>query len=252
MPNVSLKTVYQTLHDLAELGADHRARRRDRRRLASTPTSRPPITTWCAAACGKVRDVDADFPGPAGARQGRTRASTSHSAEVVFRGLCDECQRASAVTKTNTISEQEKGTNNHASIEGHPDRGQPQGGVRRREPGQPPLPVLRPEGRRRGLPRRRRALPLGRRGRDRPRVRALRLPQRGRRPGDRRAGRRRPRTTSSRPSRARPTSTPRCTPGFAKTARDEGFEEIAEWLETLARAEKSHAGRFTQGLESLG
>ena len=40
-------------------------------------------------------------------------------------------------------------------------------------------------------------------------------------------------------------------PGFAKTARDEGFEEVAEWLETLARAEKSHAGRFEQGLESL-
>jgi rubrerythrin len=40
-------------------------------------------------------------------------------------------------------------------------------------------------------------------------------------------------------------------PGFAKTARDEGFVEIAEWLETLARAEKSHAGRFAQGLESL-
>ncbi len=40
-------------------------------------------------------------------------------------------------------------------------------------------------------------------------------------------------------------------PGFARTARDEGFDEIGEWLETLARAEKSHAGRFTQGLESL-
>ena len=40
-------------------------------------------------------------------------------------------------------------------------------------------------------------------------------------------------------------------PGFARTARDEGFEEIAEWLETLARAEKSHAGRFAQGLSSL-
>ena len=39
-------------------------------------------------------------------------------------------------------------------------------------------------------------------------------------------------------------------PGFARTARDEGFDEIAEWLETLARAEKSHAGRLTQGLES--
>jgi rubrerythrin len=40
-------------------------------------------------------------------------------------------------------------------------------------------------------------------------------------------------------------------PGFAKVARDEGFDEVAEWFETLARAEKSHAGRFTQGLESI-
>ncbi len=41
-------------------------------------------------------------------------------------------------------------------------------------------------------------------------------------------------------------------PGFARTARDEGFEEAAEWFETLAKAEKSHAGRFTKGLHSLG
>ncbi len=40
-------------------------------------------------------------------------------------------------------------------------------------------------------------------------------------------------------------------PSFAKSARDEGFEEIAEWFETLARAEKSHAGRFQKGLDSL-
>jgi len=40
-------------------------------------------------------------------------------------------------------------------------------------------------------------------------------------------------------------------PGFSKTARDEGFEEIAEWLETLARAEKSHAGRFAEGLDQV-
>lgn len=40
-------------------------------------------------------------------------------------------------------------------------------------------------------------------------------------------------------------------PGFARTAREEGFEEIADWFETLARAEKSHAGRFTQGLNTL-
>ena len=41
-------------------------------------------------------------------------------------------------------------------------------------------------------------------------------------------------------------------PGFAKIAREEGFEKIAAWFETLARAEKSHAGRFTKGLESVG
>ncbi len=41
-------------------------------------------------------------------------------------------------------------------------------------------------------------------------------------------------------------------PGFARTARNEGFEEVAEWFETLAKAEKSHAGRFTKGLQSLG
>ncbi|TMA37040.1 MAG: rubrerythrin [Deltaproteobacteria bacterium] len=40
-------------------------------------------------------------------------------------------------------------------------------------------------------------------------------------------------------------------PGFGKTARSEGFEEIAEWFETLAKAEKSHAGRFTKGLQTL-
>jgi rubrerythrin len=40
-------------------------------------------------------------------------------------------------------------------------------------------------------------------------------------------------------------------PGFAKSARDEGFDEIAEWFETLAKAEKSHAGRFNKGLQGL-
>jgi rubrerythrin len=41
-------------------------------------------------------------------------------------------------------------------------------------------------------------------------------------------------------------------PSFAKTAREEGFEEIAEWFETLARAERSHAGRFQKGLDTIG
>ncbi len=41
-------------------------------------------------------------------------------------------------------------------------------------------------------------------------------------------------------------------PGFARTAREEGFDEIAEWFETLARAEKSHAGRFQKAHDSVG
>jgi len=40
-------------------------------------------------------------------------------------------------------------------------------------------------------------------------------------------------------------------PGMAKTARSEGFPEIADWFETLAKAEKSHAGRFSEMLKSI-
>ncbi len=40
-------------------------------------------------------------------------------------------------------------------------------------------------------------------------------------------------------------------PGMAKTAREEGFDEIADWFETLAKAERSHANRFKKALESL-
>ena len=40
-------------------------------------------------------------------------------------------------------------------------------------------------------------------------------------------------------------------PGMAAAAREEGFDEIAEWFETLAKAERSHANRFTKALSSL-
>ncbi len=40
-------------------------------------------------------------------------------------------------------------------------------------------------------------------------------------------------------------------PGMAKTAREEGFAEIADWFETLAKAEKSHAGRFQKMLSTI-
>ena len=40
-------------------------------------------------------------------------------------------------------------------------------------------------------------------------------------------------------------------PSMAKVARDEGFVEIANWFETLAKAKLSHANRFQKGLDSL-
>ena len=40
-------------------------------------------------------------------------------------------------------------------------------------------------------------------------------------------------------------------PGMAKTARDEGFDEIADWFETLAKAERSHANKFQKTLDNL-
>jgi rubrerythrin len=40
-------------------------------------------------------------------------------------------------------------------------------------------------------------------------------------------------------------------PGMAKTARDEGFDEIADWFETLAKAERSHANRYAKALAEL-
>jgi Fe2+ or Zn2+ uptake regulation protein len=90
MPNVSLKTVYQTLNDLSELGEISTldlgtgAARFD-------PNVESTHHHLVCRSCGKVRDVDADFPDlrvPRGAAQGFQVSS----AEVVFRGQCDECR----------------------------------------------------------------------------------------------------------------------------------------------------------------
>src|SRR5918997_6336709 len=40
-------------------------------------------------------------------------------------------------------------------------------------------------------------------------------------------------------------------PGMAKAAREEGFDEIADWFETLAKAERSHAGKFQKTLATV-
>lgn len=40
-------------------------------------------------------------------------------------------------------------------------------------------------------------------------------------------------------------------PAMARTARDEGFDDIANWFETLSKAERSHANRYQKALDSL-
>ena len=40
-------------------------------------------------------------------------------------------------------------------------------------------------------------------------------------------------------------------PGMARVARQEGFDEIADWFETLAKAGKSQVGRFQKALDAL-
>src|ERR1700689_1988160 len=90
MPNVSLRTVYQTLNDLAELGQISAldlgtgAARFD----PNTESSHHHVV---CRSCGKVRDVVADLPG-LHVPPGSTPGFEVLSAEVVFRGLCDECQ----------------------------------------------------------------------------------------------------------------------------------------------------------------
>jgi len=90
METVSLKTVYQTLHDLADLGE-----------IASLdvgtgmtrfdPNVDHPHHHLVCRQCGKVRDLVADFPElviPDEAELGFEVGT----AEIVFRGLCPECR----------------------------------------------------------------------------------------------------------------------------------------------------------------
>jgi Fe2+ or Zn2+ uptake regulation protein len=90
MPNVSLKTVYQTLNDLADLGAITVLD-------VGTGSSRfdPNVETThhhlVCRTCGKVRDVAADIPGLRVSRRA-TQGFAVDSAEVVFRGQCDNCR----------------------------------------------------------------------------------------------------------------------------------------------------------------
>ena len=90
MPNVSLKTVYQTLNDLADLGAiavldvGTGSARFD-------PNVEKAHHHLVCRRCGKVRDFAAVFPGLTVTRRA-AQGFDVDNAEVVFRGLCEECK----------------------------------------------------------------------------------------------------------------------------------------------------------------
>jgi Fe2+ or Zn2+ uptake regulation protein len=92
METISLKTVYQTLYDLAELGE-----------IASLdvgtgmtrfdPNVDDPHHHLVCRRCGSVRDLVADFPALA-IPEGAGLGFEVGTAEIVFRGLCPDCQAA--------------------------------------------------------------------------------------------------------------------------------------------------------------
>ena len=132
--------------------------------------------------CGTVLDIAAGTLAPTpGATKKLRRAAPGFSVrtvERIYRGLCSRCARQ------RSEYERRKRRTPWPSRFREPRPTEPQGGVRRRVAGEPPLPLFREGRRRRGLPRDRRQLQGDGRRRDRPRARSPRLPEAGRRPGD--------------------------------------------------------------------
>lgn len=88
MSALSLKTVYQTLNDLAAMGEIQLLD------LGTGSARFDPNTDahhhLVCTTCGKVRDLYADF-GDLPVRAGPALGFTIGSTEVVFRGTCDTC-----------------------------------------------------------------------------------------------------------------------------------------------------------------
>ena len=104
MATMSLKTVYQTLNDLAAMGE---LRPLDlgtgSTRFDPNPDAHHHLV---CTSCGTVRDLYADYSAvsvPPGAGEGFSVGP----AEVVFRGLCDACQ---TVTDNRTLTDDQSRT----------------------------------------------------------------------------------------------------------------------------------------------
>jgi Fe2+ or Zn2+ uptake regulation protein len=92
METISLKTVYQTLNELTELG-ELATLDLGTGAVRFDPNVEDQHHHLVCRRCGKVRDLHVSFEGlevPSSEAQGYDVSS----AEVVFRGLCDECRKA--------------------------------------------------------------------------------------------------------------------------------------------------------------
>ncbi len=97
METISLKTVYQTLHDLVDLGEIASLDLGTGMTRFDPNVDRPHHHLVCNR-CGRVRDVEADFPHisiPKGADLGFEVGA----AEIIFRGLCPECRPERSVRR---------------------------------------------------------------------------------------------------------------------------------------------------------
>jgi Fe2+ or Zn2+ uptake regulation protein len=97
MPTISLRTVYQTLNDLAAMGELNQL---DLGTGSSRfdPNLEPHHHLVCEA-CGEVHDVHADFSG-VHVPDGRDHGFDVSVTEIVFRGLCPDCQAVDRQTSS--------------------------------------------------------------------------------------------------------------------------------------------------------
>ena len=94
MPTISLKTVYQTVHDLEDLGEVHLLHV-GTGSVRVDPNVEHPHHHMICTECGRVRDVLVDVGDlriPARARDGFDVADV----QVHFRGVCADCADAAA------------------------------------------------------------------------------------------------------------------------------------------------------------
>jgi Fe2+ or Zn2+ uptake regulation protein len=90
LPSISLKTVYQTVHDLEDLG-EVRILDVGTGQVRVDPNVEQRHHHLVCSTCGRVCDVPVDFPGLTLARRDRL-GFTVDEVDVIFRGTCAECR----------------------------------------------------------------------------------------------------------------------------------------------------------------